>query len=136
MVNAAAEGEEAFEAACDLGFDNLGDVDGREQIDRHAYQAADANDGEDQTRHHDEIRVPDRKSRHYCAPCSVETATVFGWTASPSRSWLRALTTTKSSGLSPEVTSTRSDVSRPVCTFTRANLCCASTRSTLTSIPC
>src|SRR5690348_3979169 len=90
MVNAAAEGEETFEAACDLGFDvlgrhavikgghdNLGDVDGREQIDRHAYQAADANNGEDQTRHHDEIRVPDRKSRHYCAPCSVETATVL-----------------------------------------------------------
>ena len=77
MLDVAAQREEALETAGDVGLDllrrhagverrdhNHGNIDRREQVDRHPGQAGDADDGDDQADDDDEIGIADRKAGH------------------------------------------------------------------------
>src|SRR5438067_9176457 len=77
MLDAAAQREETFEAAGDVGldllrrharierrYDHYGDVHRREHIDGHARQAADAHYRDDQADDDDEVRVLNGKPGH------------------------------------------------------------------------
>ncbi len=72
MVDAAGQGEEALERIGDVDLDVLGrhagvkrghhhfrQIDGREEVHRHACQAGDADDQQHQADHHDEVRIAD-----------------------------------------------------------------------------
>ena len=72
MIDAAGQGEEAFQRVGDVDFDVLGrhagikrghhhfrQIDGREKVHRHARQAGHPNDQEHQADHDDEVRIAD-----------------------------------------------------------------------------
>jgi hypothetical protein len=72
VINAAGQGEEAFERVGDVDFDVLGrhagvkrrhhhfrQINGRKKVDGHAHQAGDAQHQQHQTTDHDEIRITD-----------------------------------------------------------------------------
>ena len=77
VLDAAAQREEAFEAAGDVGFDLLRrhagierrhhhhrNVHRREHVHRHARQAGDADHGDDQADHDDEVGIADGEAGH------------------------------------------------------------------------
>src|SRR5262249_1899515 len=125
VLDAAAKGEEALEAAGDVGLDLLRrhaviegrdddhrDVHRGEHGDRHADERGGADNGDDQTDDHDKVRIADGEARHYCSFAAV-IAVSLGLTCSPGWRLLRPATTTRSPSLRPLVTSTRSGDSRP-----------------------
>src|SRR5262249_6643141 len=144
VLDAAAEGEEALEAARDVDLDLLwwharveggddddGDADGWEHVDGHASQAGGADDRDDQADDDDEVRIPDSKPRHQCSPFSVLTALSFASTSCPGFNWLKLPMTTSSSADNPERISTLSGVSIPVTISRSSSLFCALTSITI-----
>jgi hypothetical protein len=77
VIDAAAQREEPFEPAGNLGFDflrrhavieggddDLRDVDRRKQVDRHADHAGNPDHRDEQAADDDQVRVADGESRH------------------------------------------------------------------------
>src|ERR1051326_5895154 len=128
MINVAAQCEEAFKSAGDVGLNLFrrhsrvesrhnhdGNVDRREQIDRHPGQNCGANDCDHKAAHNNEVRIFNRKARHQNLSF-VFSATTLVATTSPARNSAREPTTTRSSGASPETISTWFAPSSPSCT--------------------
>ena len=91
MLDTAAEGEKAFKSSRDFRLDffrrhsriesgnnDFGDIDGGKQIHGHANQARNADDGDNQTDHNDEVRISNRKSRHHFPPLVWALEIIFG----------------------------------------------------------
>src|ERR1035437_6893535 len=102
MVDAAAESEESFKAAGNVGLDLLWrhsgikrghddhrNVDSWKEIDGYANECRCPYDDDDEAQDDDERRIFDRESRHYCCASPVWPAVSesFGTILSPGRNW-------------------------------------------------
>src|SRR5271167_3459592 len=144
MIDVAAQGEKSLKCIGDVRFDLLRwhtrvkcghhhnrNLHFRKQVHRHSQNRGDPDDRNHQAKHDDEIRIGQRKLRHYFPPAGPAPISIsFGWTFIPLRNSLRLPTTTSSPSFNPVMISTRVLPCIPRMTFRSSSMLCELTTST------